>query len=173
MSTPEEQRLVAWGTEMRATHGRLRKALELVTESLEEEVNTASNIEAGTAPVALPEQSMALSRELLLYCRGFCTALDQHHRSEDRALFPELEARHPELGDVLRNLRQDHSMMAHLITGLEHVLDAAQTPAEVHRHVEGLGAIMESHFRYEEARLLSVLDLLELRADVADLLGPL
>ena len=136
---------------MRAVHNRLREALDLVRHQM--------TSDAG------------LDRELLLYCRGFCTALARHHTSEDTVLFPELEARHLDLADVLRNLRQDHSMMAHLITQLEHVLDTTQNPQELEQHVDGIGAIMESHFRFEEAQLLGVLVALDLTADVDEVLG--
>ena len=44
---------------------------------------------------------------------------------------------------------------------------------ELARHVGGITAIMESHFRYEEQQLLTVLERLELHAAVTDVLGPL
>ncbi|HEY5223342.1 MAG TPA: hemerythrin domain-containing protein [Microbacteriaceae bacterium] len=45
-------------------------------------------------------------------CHGFCAALDRHHRGEDRALFPAIEAAYPHLAPVLRALEQDHSELA-------------------------------------------------------------
>jgi hemerythrin-like domain-containing protein len=141
---------------MRAVHGRLRDALSV----------TQSALESG-------EPGQAATRDLLLFCHGFCTALTGHHEGEDRALFPAVEAAHPELRDTLQALRQDHSMIAHLITGLQAAVDRAVTPDVLARHLEGIGAIMENHFRYEERRLLSVLDTLALDADPHDVLGPL
>jgi hypothetical protein len=41
------------------------------------------------------------------------------------------------------------------------------------RHLEGVAAIMENHFRYEERQLITVLENLELHAAVKDVLGPL
>jgi hypothetical protein len=41
------------------------------------------------------------------------------------------------------------------------------------RHLEGIAAIMESHFRYEERQLLSVLETLSLDAPPEEVLGPL
>lgn len=38
--------------------------------------------------------------------------------------------------------------------------------------MDGIGAIMESHFRYEERQLLGVLDALDLDAEVTEVLGP-
>jgi len=64
-------------------------------------------------------------------------------------------------------------MIAHLLGGLQQAVDRSAAPAELDRHLEGIAAIMESHFRYEERQLLSVLETLELEADVPDVLGPL
>ncbi len=93
--------------------------------------------------------------DLLIYCRGFCTALDEHHRGEDRALFPAIEEAHPELADTLRKLTQDHSMIDYLITALTQTMRSNATPAELERHLDGIAAIMESHFAYEERQLLA------------------
>lgn len=40
-------------------------------------------------------------------------------------------------------------------------------------HLEGIAAIMESHFRYEQRRLLTVLEGLDLDADPEEALGTL
>jgi len=115
----------------------------------------------------------AATRDLLLYCHGFCTALDSHHQGEDRTLFPAIAAAHPELGPVLRSLEQDHSMIAHLLGGLRAAVDRAAPPEELDHHLEGIEAIMENHFRYEERQLLTVLETLELAAVPREVLGPL
>lgn len=156
MTEGEKSRLVAWGAELTAVHARLRQALSLTQQALAD----------GTSP-------HVASRNLLLYCHGFCAALTGHHTAEDRELFPALAADHPELRETLRKLEQDHSMMSHLIGGLQTAVDARATPAELTRHLEGLAAIMESHFRYEERLLLVVLDTLQLDADPTRVLGPL
>lgn len=156
MTDRETTRLVAWSGELRRVHGRLRDALR----AAQEEARAGFRDDAA-------------ARELLLYCHGFCVALDSHHRGEDRALFPAIEAAHPDLAPVLRALEQDHSMIAHLLGGLRTAADRAAPPEEIERHLEGVAAIMESHFRYEERQLLTVLDTLGLDADPADVLGPL
>lgn len=153
MSPGDTSRLIAWHRELSAAHTRLRAALELAQDSL-------------TDP-------RAASRDLLLYCLGFCAALGGHHRSEDTRLFPELAGRHPELDETIAYLQQDHSMIAHLLGGLEKAVRSQAPPEEIGRHLEGLAAIMESHFRYEERQLLAVLATLDLDAPVTDLLGPL
>lgn len=152
MAEGEHARLVAWAQELRAVHTRLREALDLVRH-------------AGEDP--------AVATDLLVHCRGFCTALTRHHEGEDRHLFPTIAAEHPDLGDTLRKLTQDHSMMSHLISGLEAAHERDEPPERVRSHLEGLGAIMESHFRFEERALLHVLDTLDFAADPTEVLGPL
>ena len=157
---------MAWFDETRTVHGRLRRALDLARGALE------------------PGAADDVRADLLLWCRGFCAALDRHHASEDATLFPELEHRHPELGATLRALRQDHGMIAYLLGDLGAALDragggpggagpGADDRAALARHLEGVGAIMESHFRYEERALGGVLAALDLDAPRDDVLGPL
>ncbi|WP_155215834.1 hemerythrin domain-containing protein [Micromonospora sp. CP22] len=141
---------------MRRVHDRLREALEVTR-----------------AALADGEAAAPATRDLLLFCHGFCAALTAHHEGEDRELFPAIAAAHPQLRDTLRYLKQDHSMIAHLIGGLQAAVERAASPAELDRHVEGIAAIMESHFRYEERQLLAVLDTLALDADPHAVLGPL
>jgi hemerythrin-like domain-containing protein len=155
VSEDEKHRLVAWNRELTAAHQRLRQALDAARDSLGAE-------DAGPART-----------DLLLYCHGFCAALSGHHVSEDAALFPELSARHPGLKSTIAKLSQDHEMIAALLTQFSHALTAAATPGELGRHLDGLSAIMESHFRYEERQLLDALSELRLEADPHALLGPL
>ncbi|NQX28142.1 hemerythrin domain-containing protein [Microbacteriaceae bacterium VKM Ac-2854] len=152
----ETDRLVAWGAELRRVHARIRSALEV----------TRTAVGAGLS-------AQQASRELLLYCHGFCAALDGHHRGEDRALFPAIESEHPDLAPVLRSLERDHTMIAHLLGELQAAVALAESPAVLDRHLEGIAAIMENHFRFEERTLLSVLDSLHLAAPAPEVLGPL
>ncbi len=141
---------------MRSVHVRLRRALSITREAL-----------AAERPV------QGLPRQLLLFCHGFCTALNGHHEAEDRVLFPAVVAAHPQLQETLRKLQQDHSMIAHLVAGLQAAVDSTAPPDELMLHLDGIEAIMESHFRYEERQLLAVLETLELDTDPASALGPL
>jgi len=152
----ETNRLIAWSKELRRVHERLREALRVAQEA-----------------VAADSVDTERARDLLLYCHGFCVALDRHHKGEDRTLFPAIEAAHPELAPVLEALQRDHSMIEHLIRGLSEALDRSAPPSEVSMHLEGIAAIMESHFRYEERQLLVVLETLALDASVESTLGPL
>jgi len=149
----------AWSEELRRVHQRLRAARDIAREA----------IESGAAPSG----AASLTRDLLLQCWGFCTALDGHHRGEDDSLFPRIASARPDLAPTLDLLRQDHSMMSHLIRGLEQALTSGADRATLLGHLDGLDAIMESHFAYEERELLTVLDAVRLDVDRTSALGPL
>lgn len=152
----DADRLIAWDEELRRAHTRLRAALEATREAL------AAGADAPDA-----------ASDLTLYCIGFCSALDGHHRSEDRALFPVLRAEHPELSGVVDKLMQDHAMLSHLLGGLRHAVEAGESRDSIERHLDGVGAIMESHFRFEEREILAPLRALVVDGSVEDVLGPL
>ncbi|MBO3735409.1 hemerythrin domain-containing protein [Glycomyces niveus] len=151
----DTDRLVAFSTQLRNVHQRLRKALDLARRSIDGEFDDAAG------------------QDLLLYCRGFCAALSGHHRSEDGGLFPQVIAEHPGLKPVIANLMSDHNMLEHLIGQLTAAMDADAGPDELHRHLDGIGAVMETHFKYEESQLLVVLDALALEGEPGRLLGDL
>jgi hemerythrin-like domain-containing protein len=155
VSEDEKSRLIAWNRELADAHQRLRQALRIARDALD----------AGDAGLA--------GGDLLLYCHGFCAALSGHHLSEDAALFPVLAARHPTLRPVIAKLTQDHEMIAALLAQFAGALSAPATPGEVARHLDGLSAVMESHFNYEERQLLATLSALDLAADPHAVLGPL
>lgn len=62
-------------------------------------------------------------------------------------------------------------MMAHLIGGLQKALTSGADSGTLHGHLDGMGAIMESHFRYEERELLGVLDGIPLTLERRDAFG--
>jgi hemerythrin-like domain-containing protein len=134
-------RVRAWADEMRQVHARLRAALDLAREQIEDE-------HTPDLPAVDP----------LLYCWGFCAALSGHHRSEDTVLFPRVTAQHPDLAPVVAQLVQDHHMIEHLLGGLTGAIEADASTDEKLRHLDGVQAVMTTHFRYEERRLLDVLD---------------
>ena len=128
-------RLTALGHQLIETHVRLLDALD--------------DLRAGTVPAP----------ELLVHCLAFCAAVTRHHTSEDTTVFPALAERHPELRDVLSGLERDHRMMAAMIGRVEELaarLDAAGARAEL----DGLAALIESHFAWEEKRIVAALNAL-------------
>ncbi|MCK9793970.1 hemerythrin domain-containing protein [Isoptericola sp. 4D.3] len=157
-------RLVAWGQELRSVHARLRDALEVAREAVDDDV---------AAPGAADPR-----RALGLYCHGFCQALEGHHRGEDGTVFTALLQLRPDLAGVVAELQRDHTMLDHLLAGLASAVDAGADAATLERHLDGIDAVMETHFRYEEKRLVEALDEPALAAALAGTgrrtaLGPL
>ena len=56
------------------------------------------------------------------------------------------------------DLKRDHSMLDHLLGELERAARSGAGRDESLRDLDGIEAVMESHFRYEERELLDVLD---------------
>jgi hemerythrin-like domain-containing protein len=158
-ATVNEERVIAWGDELRRVHSRLREALRIARESVDLPSVEVLPVEvASVDEQPLPKPTAALSHDLLLFCRGFCAALTGHHESEDTRLFPQLVRDRPDLVPVVDRLHQDHRMIAHLVAELEWTVSNGGSRAETLRHLDGLEAIMESHFRYEERQLVQVLN---------------
>ncbi len=144
----------AWDRELRLVHERLRASLALAREA----------VDGGAA---------ASFERLLTFCKGFCAALDGHHTSEDAALFPALLDRHPELAGTVAKLTQDHSMLAYLLGDFSRALGDGTEPDDLHRHLDGIEAIMETHFGFEERQLLEPLRRLVTAATPRDMFGSL
>jgi len=134
-------RLVAWGQEMRAVHRRLVDALNIAREAVEDG--------------ALPD---SLGTDLQLYCLGFCGALTGHHTGEDAQLFPRVLQRRPDLAPAVATLIRDHNMVNHLIRELEHAVATRADSEALLRHLDGIEAVMVTHFRFEEKQLVDLLD---------------
>jgi hemerythrin-like domain-containing protein len=120
-----------------------------------------------------------LPRDLRAHCLSFCSALTRHHTGEDRVAFPEIAEEFPELRPVISRLKSDHNRidwilgaLDKLLTGLPDEPDQA-AKARVVAELDGLSAIMETHFTYEEKKLITVLnglDVPEWRAERPDFL---
>jgi hemerythrin-like domain-containing protein len=110
---------------------------------------------------------------LRAHCTAFCQALTRHHTSEDTTGFQALAAEFPELIPVLEQLRKDHVLVADILRRLQGLLttltpDSAE-PAR--RELDGLTAILESHFRWEERRLVDAFDALRTPSTGEELFG--
>lgn len=156
MADGSSDRAVAWAEEMRRVHDRLREADGVVRTSI-----------GSTEPYD------AVSRDVLLHCWGFCQALTGHHLGEDNLLFVSLRVQRPQLGVVLARLRTDHNAIAHLLTTFAAAVNRSDRPDELERHLDGIEAIMTSHFGYEERQLLPALERFSLDAPVEAVFGPL
>ncbi|XVQ11732.1 hemerythrin domain-containing protein [Spirillospora sp. CA-255316] len=142
MATPHG-RLAAFGNQLIQVHIWLREELEALRE----------DIDGGARP-----------RELRAHCLTFCSALDRHHTGEDGGAFPKLGEEFPELRPVLDELRRDHRMVDDSLRRLQALvdgLDEGTDPVEARRELDSLAALMETHFVYEEKRIVSALNALD------------
>lgn len=100
---------------------------------------------------------------LLTHCLAFCAALTNHHQGEDTGLFAQLLRERPDLAPTIGKLVEDHGLITHILTRVRDLADrAAATPGAdleaIGRELDGLAAIMDSHFGYEERVLSAALD---------------
>ena len=107
-----------------------------------------------------PGPRTAIGQDLLSHCLGFCAAIHAHHTGEDSQLLPALRAAAPELAPVIDNLMEDHALVAGILRQVRELLASGSPsrPEDLVRELDGLIAILESHFRYEERRLATALD---------------
>jgi hypothetical protein len=161
LATPD--RVAALSDQLTRVHQSLRERLT----SLRQEV-------AGdTGPVAA---EAGHPEDLLSHCLSFCDAIHTHHRGEDDQLLPALRAAVPELAPVIDNLIEDHHLVAGILGRIRELLSPGQTPSgpgALLRELDGLTAILESHFSYEERRIAKALDIMGPRAWSADVFGNL
>ncbi|MEU9740437.1 hemerythrin domain-containing protein [Micromonospora chersina] len=150
-SHPPSGRLTALGTRLIEIHDWLREELTRLRASLDS---------PGGA---------ALSRELRAHCVGFCAALDRHHTGEDGGAFRALAEQAPELRPVLAELSADHSIVADLLRRIDALLTEAADGRSVRAELDGLAALLETHFTYEERKLVAALN--RLTGDPVELLG--
>jgi hypothetical protein len=123
---------------------------------------------------SLRADATALPDDLLSHCLSFCAAIHTHHTGEDHELFPALTAAHPELAPVISKLEEDHVLVAGILGQLRDLLAArpAAEPAALQRELDGLTAILESHFSFEERRIAAALDALGPENQFPDVLAP-
>ena len=126
-------RLAALGNQLVDTHIRLLEALD--------------DLREGGAP----------PRDLLTHCVAFCAAVTRHHTAEDTSVFPLLAARHPELRPVLDGLERDHQAIAALLRRVSE-LTGSRDADGVRAELDGIAAVLASHFAWEEKRVVAALN---------------
>ncbi|WP_043267976.1 nitroreductase/quinone reductase family protein [Streptomyces sp. CT34] len=101
----------------------------------------------------------ALAAQLRVNCLTICQGLHNHHAGEDRAMFPLLRDRWPELAPALDRLDEEHRKIAALLDELQQVIsgDGAE-PGRLLAEVDRLTDALEAHLAYEEEQLIPVLD---------------
>ena len=158
MTTPD--RVAALSQQLTHVHQALREQLA----ALRQDAAAGAGPEPGDD--AIPE-------DLLSHCLSFCAAIRTHHEGEDQQLLPALRAAAPELGPAIDNLIEDHALVAGILAQIRERLAPGRTPpGSLTRELDGLTAILESHFSYEERRLGQALDGLGPSAWTADVFAP-
>jgi hypothetical protein len=109
----------------------------------------------------------ARGADLRVHCLSFCAALEQHHTAEDEGAFPVLAREHPELRPVLDELGRDHRILSEALTALAE-LGPDVDPVVLRRELDGVAALMETHFTYEERKIANALSALTGRLSGAD-----
>jgi hypothetical protein len=149
----------------------LSEQLIQVHQSLRDQIaSVRQQVTAGACSAA----GAAVPADLLSHCLGFCTAIHVHHTGEDR-LLPALRAASPALAPVIDNLIEDHRLVAGILQRIRELLAPDRDPAApgaLLRELDGLTAILESHFSYEERRIASALDAIGPSAWDADVFAP-
>ncbi|MFI6738650.1 hemerythrin domain-containing protein [Nonomuraea sp. NPDC050451] len=146
METPDG-RLAAFGNQLIDVHLWLREQLTALREDVETYLGGG-----------------ALPRDLRTHCLTFCSALERHHTGEDGGAFPELARGFPELRPVLEELRRDHLLVEDSLRRLQALLDGLgqeHDPVRVRGELDSLAALMETHFVYEEKRIVAALNALD------------
>jgi len=145
-------RLTAFGNQLVDVHLWLREELARLRSGLDTFLSGA-----GDRP-----------RELRAHCLAFCSALTRHHTAEDGGVFPALAEAHPELRPVLDELARDHVQVEEILVRLQALLDGlpaapdaplgTEEARRVRGELDGLIALVESHFTYEEKKLVAALN---------------
>jgi hypothetical protein len=165
---PAPDRVAALSEQLIHVHQTLRERLV----ALRQEAAAAGH---HTAAAAGHHTAAAAGEDLASHCLSFCAAIHAHHTGEDSQLLPALRAAAPELAPVIDNLREDHALVAGILQQVRALLAPSappSTPDELVRQLDGLVAILESHFTYEERRIAAALDTLGPEAWSAGVFAP-
>ena len=156
MATPQEPdgRRTAFGNQLVDVHLWLREELSGLRADVNAFLEGGGELPPGPRP------------DLRANCLAFCSALNRHHTGEDEGAFPALAEAFPELRPVLEELGRDHHMVTEILRELQELLGGLRPdpgPAEARRvraELDGLSALLESHFGYEERRIVAALNAL-------------
>lgn len=143
MGANDSQRAAAFSQQLRQAHQQLTGQLARLRGELGRDEPTETGLE--------------------VHCLAFCSALATHHGGEDNGMFTDLLDARPDLGPAIGKLIDDHAAIAAIMVKVQAL--AAQgklAPQEdlprLRRELDGLAAIMESHFGYEERAIGAALD---------------
>jgi hypothetical protein len=139
----DTQRAVAFSLRLRCAHQQLSDELARIREALGGDEHVAEGLE--------------------VHCLAFCSALATHHQGEDDGMFTQLLDARPDLAPAIGNLIEDHAAIAAILRqiralALQRKAAPAESLPELRREVDGLAAIVKSHFGYEERAISAALD---------------
>lgn len=143
VATNGARRAAAFSLQLRRAHQQLRDELARIREALGGDERTVTGVH--------------------IHCLAFCSALAAHHQGEDDGMFTQLLDARPDLAPAIRNLIDDHAAIAAILHQIRALALAGKaTPAqslpELRGEIDGLAAIVESHFGYEERAISAALD---------------
>jgi hypothetical protein len=143
VASPDRDRAVALSLQLSQAHQHLRRRLHELRANLGE--------------------PHADGKVLVTHCMAFCAALTAHHQGEDGGMFAALLREHPGLAPTVANLVEDHQMIAAILSRVAGLAEqASRSPTRdrlpIGREIDGLAAIVESHFAYEERAIGTALD---------------
>ncbi|MFF7587841.1 hemerythrin domain-containing protein [Kitasatospora purpeofusca] len=157
MASQDGGRTAALGRQLSLAHDELRRLIN----------DLKNDLKSGAA-----HRRTGDGRTLAAHCLAFCGALETHHRGEDDGLFAQLVRERPDLAGTVAKLVEDHELISSILTRVTELArqaaaaddghgdaDGDRGPDEaIRRELDGLAAIMESHFRYEERVIGAALD---------------
>jgi hypothetical protein len=143
VATNDTQRAAVFSRQLRRAHQQLRDELARIREALDGDEHVVAGLQ--------------------VHCLAFCSALATHHRGEDDGIFTQLLDARPDLAPAIGNLIDDHAAIAAILHQIRALaLQREATPPEslpkLRRELDGLAAIVESHFGYEERSISTALD---------------
>jgi Hemerythrin HHE cation binding domain len=143
VASREGDRVVALSLQLARAHGELRR-------------------QVGEIRACLGRRRLS-DDVLVTHCLAFCAALASHHQGEDEGMFAQLLRERPDLAATVAKLVEDHGMIASILSRVRELADRAVDSrgpalAAIGRELDGLAAIMESHFSYEERAISDAID---------------
>ncbi|MFC6020254.1 hemerythrin domain-containing protein, partial [Plantactinospora solaniradicis] len=166
-TTGSDDRILAFGNQLIEIHIWLREEFARLREDVDSHLDGGTLGGRAISAAALP-----------VHCLAFCSALTRHHTGEDGGAFPALAEQFPPLRPVLAELERDHQILAEILGNLTDLLNGLGPEPDpdramrVRAELEGLEAVLETHFRYEEKKIADALNALAGPGrTTADLLG--
>jgi len=148
--THQNPRVAALGAQLAEAHDRLRERVERLRQS----IATTPGYAAGDLPAPPP----GLPGDVREHCLAFCQALTAHHEGEDHGLFALLRTSEPALGPTVDKLIEDHHLISGILARVDAIARGGGQRARLVGELDGLMAIMDSHFAYEERSITAAID---------------